>query len=37
MIEGLCLPQAAPLFLTLLDRMRTLCQHEVEIAKILAK
>jgi hypothetical protein len=37
MIEGVCLPQAAPLFLALLDRIRTLCQHEVEIANILAK
>jgi Na+/phosphate symporter len=37
MIEGLCLPQAAPLFLTILDNMRTAGQHEVDIAQILAK
>ncbi len=37
MIEGLCLPQAAPLFLTLLDNMRTAGQHEVDIVQILVK
>lgn len=37
MIEGLCLPQAAPIFLALLDRMRTISQQEVEIANLLAK
>ncbi|MBM4294655.1 MAG: hypothetical protein FJ126_07110 [Deltaproteobacteria bacterium] len=37
MIEGLCLPQAAPIFLTILDRMRAIGQHEVDIASILAK
>jgi Na+/phosphate symporter len=37
MIEGLCLPQAAPIFLTILDRMRALGQHEVDIAGILAR
>lgn len=35
MIEGLCLPQAAPLFLTILDNMRTAGQHEVNIVQIL--
>jgi Na+/phosphate symporter len=37
MIEGLCLPQAAPLFLAILDRIRTIIQHEMEIANLLAK
>ncbi len=37
MIEGLCLPQAAPIFLALLDRMRNIAQQEVEIATLLTK
>jgi Na+/phosphate symporter len=37
MIEGLCLPEAAPIFLALLDRMSTIAQHEVEIAILLAR
>jgi Na+/phosphate symporter len=37
MIEGLCLPQAAPIFLALLNRMRTIAQHEVDIATLLAR
>lgn len=37
LIEGLCLPQAAPLFLAILDNMRTAAQHEVDIAQILTK
>jgi len=37
MIEGLCLPQAAPIFLGLLDRMRTIAQQEVEIANLLSR
>jgi Na+/phosphate symporter len=37
LIEGLCLPQAAPIFLSILDNMRTAAQHEVDIAQILAK
>jgi Na+/phosphate symporter len=36
LIEGLCLPQAAPLFLAMLDAMRTNGQHAVNIAKILS-
>ena len=36
LIEGLCLPQAAPLFLALLNAMRTIGQHAVTIAKILS-
>ena len=36
LIEGLCLPQAAPLFLALLDGMRTIGQHAVTIAKVLS-
>ncbi len=35
LIEGLCLPQAAPIFLAILDRMRTVCQHEVDIVHLL--
>jgi Na+/phosphate symporter len=37
LIEGLCLPQAAPLFLGMLDGMRTIGQHTVNIAKILSQ
>jgi len=37
MIEGLCLPQAAPIFLALLDRMRTIARREVDIAALLAQ
>jgi len=37
LIEGLCLPQAAPLFLGILDNMRTAAQHEVDIAQILVR
>jgi Na+/phosphate symporter len=37
MIEGLCLPQAAPIFLALLDRMGTIAQQEVDIATLLAR
>ncbi|MCK9376767.1 MAG: hypothetical protein M0P73_11520 [Syntrophobacterales bacterium] len=37
MIEGLCLPQAAPIFLAILERMRGVSQHEMEITAILAK
>ncbi len=36
LIEGLCLPQAAPIFLTILDNMRTLARHESDIAQNLA-
>jgi Na+/phosphate symporter len=36
MIEGLCLPQAAPIFLALLDRMGAIAQQEVNIATLLA-
>jgi Na+/phosphate symporter len=37
MIEGLCMPEAAPIFLALMDRMSTIAQHEVEIATLLAR
>jgi Na+/phosphate symporter len=37
MIEGVCLPQAAPIFLALLDRMRIIAQQEVNIASLLAR
>jgi Na+/phosphate symporter len=36
MIEGLCLPQAAPIFLALLDRMGAIAQQEANIATLLA-
>jgi len=36
LIEGLCQPQAAPLFLTILDSMRLMGQQEMEIVQILA-
>jgi Na+/phosphate symporter len=37
LIEGVCLPQAAPLFLALLDGMRTMGQRAVNIAEILSQ
>ncbi|MBW1918169.1 MAG: hypothetical protein JRI57_09170 [Deltaproteobacteria bacterium] len=37
LIEGLCLPQAGPIFLAILDRMQTITQHELEIAGLLTK
>jgi len=37
LIEGVCQPQAAPLFLAMLDRLRTAGQHEVDIARILSQ
>lgn len=37
LIEGLCLPQAAPLFLALLDAMRTMGQRAANIARILGQ
>ncbi|MBM4285256.1 MAG: hypothetical protein FJ128_08395 [Deltaproteobacteria bacterium] len=36
LIEGVCLPQAAPIFLALLDRLRTIAQHVVDVAQIMA-
>ena len=36
LIEGLCQPQAAPIFLALLDRMGAVAQQEVTIASLLA-
>ncbi|MEW6660335.1 MAG: hypothetical protein AB1424_16945 [Thermodesulfobacteriota bacterium] len=36
LIEGLCQPQAAPLFLAILDSMRTMGQQEMEIVQLLA-
>jgi Na+/phosphate symporter len=35
LIEGLCLPQAAPLFLAILESMRTMGQQEMEIVQLL--
>jgi Na+/phosphate symporter len=35
LVEGLCLPHAAPVFLTLLDVVRTLTRHEMEVARLL--
>ena len=37
LIEGLCTPQAAPIFLAILDAMRGVGQTEVEIAKLMAE
>jgi Na+/phosphate symporter len=36
LIEGICLPQAAPIFLALLDRMGAIAQQEMKIADLLA-
>jgi len=36
MIEGVCLPQAAPLFLAILNSMRMMGQQEMEIVQLLA-
>lgn len=36
LIEGVCTPQAAPIFLAILDAMRGVGQTEVEIAKLMA-
>jgi len=36
-IEGLCLPQAAPIFLTMLDLFRTMARHDREIAQLLSR
>jgi len=36
LIEGLCLPQAAPLFLAILESMRGMGQQEMEIVPLLA-
>ena len=35
LIEGLCQPQAAPLFLAILDNMRMMGRHEAEIVQLL--
>jgi len=37
MIEGICLPQAAPIYINILDRMREISRQEVDIAGLLAK
>lgn len=37
LIEGLCTPQAAPIFLAILDAMRSVGQTEVKIATLLAE
>ena len=37
LIEGLCLPQAAPIFLAILDRFRTIGEHEMEVATQLTR
>ena len=37
LIEGLCTPQAAPIFLAILDAMRAVGQSEVEIAGLMEK
>lgn len=35
LVEGLCFPQAAPLFLAILDQTQTITHHEQEIAHLL--
>jgi Na+/phosphate symporter len=37
MIEGICLPQAAPIYINILDRMREISRQEVDIADLLVK
>jgi Na+/phosphate symporter len=37
LIEGVCPPQAAPLFLAMLNRLRSAGQHAVNIGRILSK
>jgi len=37
MIEGLCMPQASPIFLAILDRMRLIWRHVLAIVKLLTK
>jgi Na+/phosphate symporter len=34
LIEGLCLPQASPVFLGILDHMRLICRHVLGIVKL---
>lgn len=34
LVEGLCLPQAAPIFLAILDRARTIARHALDIAQM---
>jgi Na+/phosphate symporter len=36
LIEGLCLPQAAPIFLSILDRFRAIGEHEMEVVNLMA-
>jgi|GEM_PF-547345 Na+/phosphate symporter len=35
LIEGLCTPHAAPLYLGMLDCLRVMAQHEISVAKLL--
>jgi Na+/phosphate symporter len=35
LVEGLCLPHAAPIFLTLLDAVRNMARHGMEVAHLL--
>lgn len=35
LVEGLCLPHAAPVFLTMLDAVRTMARHGMEVAHLL--
>jgi len=37
LVEGLCLQQAAPLFLAILEQMQTITHNELEIANLLGK
>lgn len=35
LVEGLCLPHAAPIFLAMLDVVHTITRHEMEISRLL--
>ena len=37
LIEGLCLPQSSPVFLSILDHMRTICSHVLGIVRLRGK
>ncbi|MBP1725499.1 MAG: hypothetical protein H6Q51_797, partial [Deltaproteobacteria bacterium] len=34
LIEGICLPQASPVFLGILDHMRLICRHVLGVVKL---
>lgn len=37
LVEGLCFPKAAPLFLAIIDQAQTIIHHEREVANLLGK